>query len=59
MKKEFKVIEYTFGLFKNIPLEDFLNDIEDHEWGVFQVLETEYWQPGGSEKRLRVVMKRR
>jgi len=61
MKKQdqFKVISYRYGLFKNHTLEEFLNEIETDEWGVFQVLQDTWWYPGGTEHTLQIVMKRR
>jgi len=49
--KKCKIVNYRFGIFKDIPLEDFINQVLEEEQGyeLKQVVDYSFWTPAGFE----------
>jgi len=59
--KKIKIVNYRFGIFKDIPLEDFINQIlsEEPEYDLLQVVDYDYWTPAGFEYIRYLILKLR
>jgi len=59
--KKIKIVNYQFGIFKDVSLEDFINQIldEEPEYDLFQVVDYEYWTMAGFERCRYLVLKLR
>jgi len=57
--KPYKIVNYKYGIFKNIPLEQFIELllVEEPDYGLFQVIEYYVFQLGGGYTVTRVILK--
>jgi len=57
--KKYIVINYRYGIFKNIELEEFINLmlIENPEYELFQVIEYFIFQLGGGNSVRKLILK--
>jgi hypothetical protein len=61
LTKKFEIVNYTFGIFKDIALDDFICQVLEKEpdYELFQVIEGTYWHPGGTENYRQLLLKRK
>lgn len=61
LTKKFELVNYNFGIFQDIPLDEFICQIldEEPEYDLFQVISGKYWYPGGSSEWRQLLLKRK
>jgi len=59
MNKKYIVVEYTYGIFKNLSLGEWLDSLDGTfpDYELFQVLENSYWTPAGFENSRKAILK--